>query len=166
MNVEGQTYGLRPSFSSSLMIKTFENDDLMHFKTLHFSVSLTGPFFTIYGVDETMILDEGRHYGAINVVTVSPYKEFESDFNFIRTKIEKRFKGYKFIPFRLHSMFVEGLYDPYEDNKECPIYKALFDGALKGYDTYKMRGDSEFGFDVWIKDGEGPNVILRPPPEI
>lgn len=163
--IEGQTYGIRPSFSSSLIIKEAKYEDLIHIKSLHFSVSLIGPFFTIHGVDETCIVDEGLHYGSINIVTVSPYKEFASAFNLVRAKIEKRFEGYKFIPFRLHSMLIENLYDPYGDNEseEYSIYTALFDNGLKGYDTFKMRGDSEYGFNEWTNDNDRPDVTITGP---
>jgi hypothetical protein len=165
----GQTYATRPSFSSSLILKKFKHHELMHFKTIHYSVSLLGPFFTIYGVDETAITDKrDEHdlfYTAINVVTVSPYKEFESDFNFIKSKIEDRFPGYKFIPFRLHSMGIEGLFDPYKDNEEFTIYRALFDDFLNEYDTNRMRGDYKYGFD-WVKnDGAHIKVTFAPPPD-
>lgn len=169
--VEGQTYAMRPSFSSSLILKKFKHNELLHFKTLRYSVSLIGPFYTVYGVDETAITDnmDGHDvfYTAINIVTVSPYKEFESSFNFIRLKIEERFKGYKFIPFGLHSMSIEGLYDPYKDDEEYTIYRALFDDFLNEYDPYRKRGDYRYGFDKWTKykDGEGPRITLGPPPK-
>jgi hypothetical protein len=167
--IDGQTYATRPSFSSSLILKKFTHNELIYFKSIHYSVSLVGPFFTIYGVDETAIRDNkdgrDRFYTAINIVTVSPHKEFESDFNFIKSKIEERFKGYKFIPFRLHSMSIEGLYDPYKDNEEYTIYRALFDDFLNGYDSFRRRGDDSYGFDEWVKykDGNGPNITLGPP---
>lgn len=161
--VEGQSYGIRPSFSSRLIIKDAKYEDLIHFKSLHFSVSLIGPFFTIHGVDETWIVDDGRHYVSLNVVTVSPYKEFESPFNFVKSKIEERFLGYKFIPFRLHSMLIADLYDPYRDNEEHSIYTALFDDSLKGYDTFRIRGDNQYGFNVWINDADRPDVRITGP---
>jgi hypothetical protein len=167
--IDGQTYATRPSFSSSLIIKKFKHNELIHIKTLHYSVSLVGPFFTIYGVDETAITDKrdghDLFYTAINIITISPYKEFESDFNFIKSKIENRFKGYKFIPFDLHSRSIQGLYDPYKDDEEYTIYRALFDDFLNGYDTYRKRGDYKYGFDEWVKykDGEEPRVTFGPP---
>lgn len=169
--IDGQTYATKPSFSSRLIIKRFKHAELIHIKSLHFSVSLVGPFFTIFGMDETAITDDkdGRElfFGAVNIVTVSPYKEFESDFNYLRTKIEGRFTGYKFIPFRLGSMLIDGLYDPFEENKECTIYSALFDDCLDGYNIYKTRGDSSYGFDEWInREGDYKiDVSLGPPPE-
>ena len=151
----GETYATRPSFSSSLFLKRFSHNELMHNKSLHFSVSLLGPFFTIYGIDETFIKEEkdGRDlcYGSKNIATVSPYKEYEFYFNELKSKIEDKFQGYKFIPFSLHSMFIEGLFDPFYDSKEATIYEALFDDALNGYDTIRMRGDSRYGYSEWVK---------------
>jgi hypothetical protein len=154
--IVGETYITRPSFSASLILKRFSHDELMHNKSLHFSVSLLGPYFTIYGIDETVIKDEldghNLYYGAKNVVTVSPYKEYEFYFNELKSKIEDKFQGYKFIPFSLHSMFIEGLFDSLYDSKEATIYEALFDDALNGYDTIRMRGDSSYGYSEWVKD--------------
>ena len=153
--IYGETYASRPSFSSSLILKRNVFGELVHLKTLHFSVSLIGPFFTIFGVDETGIKDERDGHDLLysnkNIVTVSPYKEFEQCFNFIINKIEQRYQGYKFIPFRLHSMLIDGVYDMLSD-KECSIYEALFDDCLSGYDTIRMRGDTRYGYEEWIKD--------------
>ncbi len=55
-SIEGQTYAFRPSFSSSLSLSKFKHNELLHFKSLRFSVSLLGPFYTVYGVDETIII--------------------------------------------------------------------------------------------------------------
>lgn len=49
----GETYAAKPSFSASVIIKRSKRSDLMHIKRLHFSVSLLGPFYTVYGIDET-----------------------------------------------------------------------------------------------------------------
>lgn len=151
----GETYATKPSFSASVIIKKAKHHDLMHIKKLHFSVSLLGPFYTIYGMDETAIIDNngGRDffYGAINTVTVSPYKEYESCFIALRELIEKKFIGYKFIPFKLHSMSIDGLFDPYHNNEEMTIYGALFDDFLQDYNIHRMRGDRQYGTDVWVK---------------
>src|ERR1700744_6124432 len=70
----GETYASKPSFSSSVIIRKSKHLDLMHIKKLHFSVSLLGPYYTVYGIDETAVLDQrdGRNffYTAINTVTV------------------------------------------------------------------------------------------------
>jgi hypothetical protein len=151
----GETYATKPSFSASVIIKKSKHHDLIHIKKLHFSVSLLGPYYTIYGIDETAIVDEkdGRdlYYSAINTVTVSPYKEYESSFISLRELIEKQFTDYKFIPFKLHSKSIEGLFDPYHNDEEMTIYGALFDDFLQGYNLYKTRGDSQYGTDVWVK---------------
>jgi hypothetical protein len=47
-------------------------------------------------------------------------------------------------------MTVDGLYDPFEDTEVCTIYSALFDECLHGYDTYRMRGNYNYGFDEWV----------------
>ena len=152
--VWGETYASKPSFSASVMIRKSKKFDLIHIKKLHFSVSLLGPFYTIYGIDETAVVDQidGRDlfYAALNTVTVSPYKEYESAFIALRASIEKRFIDYKFIPFKLHSITLDGLHDPYNNDSEMTIYGALFDDALQGYDTYRMRGDRQYGTEIWV----------------
>ncbi|WP_428328108.1 hypothetical protein [Mucilaginibacter sp.] len=162
---EAVTGAFRPSFSSNLILSKHKHQDLIHFKKLHYSVSLVGPFFTIYGFDETIITDERRQYASINIVTVSPYKEFEADFNFLKSKIEKKFKGYTFIPFTLNFMLIDGLYDPYNNNEEYTIYRSLFDDYLKEYNPLLKRGDSSYGFDRWVIYDMGAVVTLGPPPQ-
>lgn len=151
----GETYASKPSFSASVIIRKSKHFDLIHIKKLHFSVSLLGPYYTIYGIDETAVVDQkdGRDlfYAAINTVTISPYKEYESCFIALRELIEKQFTGYKFIPFKLHSMSIDGLFDPYHDDEEMTIYGALFDDFLQDYNLHRMRGDRQYGTDVWVK---------------
>jgi len=159
--LEGCTYPTDAGFSSKIILKEFQHQELFHEKSLYFSVSFIGPFYTVFGMDETSIIDEGRHYSSKNVVTASPYKEFENIFNLIDEKIRKRFDGYKFVPFVLHSMVMGNLYDLYENDKELSIYKALFNSVLDGYETLKNRGDAHYGMDNWRGSDNGPTIAVR-----
>jgi len=112
-------YGLphQSSYGGELTLEKYEDNSLIRKKKIIFNVSWLGNFYTIYGVDETTIKDEtngrGLSYRAINVITISPYKEFEKAFNYIRGAIEKEFTGHKFIPFRLCCFYIKDMQLPY-----------------------------------------------------
>ncbi len=163
-NVEviGTTYGQAPSFSCDLIIKKVKVDELSRIKKLSLAVSLAGNFFTIYGVDETIITEKNdngfdSNFYAINALTISPYKEFETIFKDLKSLVEDKFASYKFVPFSINSMFIKGLQVRYLDKEECTIYNALFNHLLDTYDTKNLlRGDKSFGYDDWIIEGYNP----------
>ncbi len=144
--VIGTTYGIGPSFSAEIILETYDDDAFSRVKKLSFAISLIGPFFTIYGVDETFIKMPERPgaagYHAINIITVSPFQEFEPDFNYLRGKIEKEFDKYKFVPFFILSYHIEGLhlFDGEDDDEYGNVFRALFNHLLNGYDMSKTRG--------------------------
>lgn len=78
------------SFSGELILERYQDDALLRIKKIVFSVSLITPFFTVFGVDETVIKEKANElaygYSAINVITESPYMEFETDFNYYKGK--------------------------------------------------------------------------------
>lgn len=162
IEVVGTTYGQATSFSCDLIIMEFEQDQLKSVKKLSLAVSLLGKFFTIYGVDETIVVDKNDNifdfnFHAINALTISPYKEFETLFKGLKSIVEARFTDYKFVPFAVNSMYIEGLQVRGLDNQECTIYKALFNHLLDTYDTRKMtRGNKSFGYDDWIIENFDP----------
>jgi hypothetical protein len=156
------------SYGGELTLEKYEDEKLIRKKKIIFSVSWLGPFYTIYGIDETVIKDErdGRDlfYHAINVITVSPYKEFESAFNYLRAAIEENFKDYKFVPFMMCSSSItdlENLFNPYYN--KATVNNTIFSGILDRFDLSFIhpRGDRRYGFE----QGSGNNVVLIPPPQ-
>ncbi len=158
IEVTGTTYGSGTSFSCDLIIEKLELNQLKSMKKLSLAVSLLGKFFTIYGADETSVIDKNENifdfnFRAINVLTISPYKEFEILFKDLKSMAEARFTDYKFVPFAINSMYIKGLQVRGADNQKCTIYKALFNHSLDNYDTKKMtRGDKFFGYNDWITE--------------
>ncbi|MVN22444.1 polysaccharide deacetylase family protein [Mucilaginibacter arboris] len=173
IEVIGTTYGQAPSFSCDLIIENFEHNQLKRTKKLSLAVSLAGKFFTIYGVDETIITDKNEDnfdsdFHAINALAVSPYKEFELVFKDLKSMVEAKFTSYKFVPFAINSMFIKGLQVRYLFKEECTIYNALFNHLLDTYDTKKSpRGDKHYGYDDWLVEDYNPendiNITLTPP---
>ncbi|MDB5156275.1 MAG: hypothetical protein JWR50_982 [Mucilaginibacter sp.] len=156
------------AFSGEMIIQQSNYKSLKHIKKIVFSVSLIAPMFSILGIDETLILDyhdELQHdvrYSAINVVTPSPYKEFETGFNYILKSIQEQFPNYKFVPFYVTQRFVKGLQTPNSYIGDCRVHNALFN-RLFDYcpNNIFLRGDKSFGLEP-----SNIKVTLLPPPPL
>ena len=163
--VNGTTYGSRPGYSADLILEEYEDDALIRIKKLSFAVSLLGPYYSMCGIDETTIktLDDEfrRGYTAINVVTVSPFKEFEVDFLFIEQQINKKFKDYKIVPFEICMNFIKDVETLDSMGQEGTVYNALFNHLFNFYTHQHSRGDRYYGLE------RNPNikVTLSPPPK-
>ncbi len=147
--INSTTYGVGPGFSGDLVLEKYEDQSLIRVKRIAFAVSLIGPFYSICGVDETFIKDEGKSYHAINVVTTSPYKEFEGAFNGIKYGIENQFKDYRLVPFLACVQSLKDLDVLNSHRQEGTVYGALFN-HLFDYYNYSfpiLRGDSVYGYD-------------------
>ena len=149
-NLVSTTYGVGPSFSADLELERYEDESLIRVKKICFAVSLIGTFFTVYGIDETFIKEKRpefpRSYHAINVITASPYLEFQNDFKYLEQQIEKQFEGYQFVPISMSLSEVQGLYHDY---LECgKVHNALFNHLFDLYDPsfQKFRGDQWYGY--------------------
>jgi hypothetical protein len=152
------------AFQAELILKKYQDESLIYIKKIVFTVSFIGPFFSVYGIDITFIKENadgsGPLYDAVNVVTESPYKEFESAFNYLKEEIAEQFGSYKFVPIRVGLYDVKGLQTPYSDRDECTVYNALFDAALDYQPFQFFRGEMYYGSE------KNPNikVVLGPPP--
>jgi len=162
--IKETTYGFVPGFSADLILQQFEDDSHTRTKRIAFAVSLIAPFYSICGIDETSIKEKGdesvRSYHAINVVTASPYMEFEADFKEIEQQINKFFPNYKIIPFDLCMSHIEGVQTPSSMGQDCTVYNAFFNHLFNFYTHFRSRGDGYYG------DEKNPNfkVTLSPPP--
>lgn len=160
------TYGLRPGFSADLILERYEDDSLLRIKKLTFAVSLIGPFYSVCGIDETFIRNKyhdfggGGGYHAINVITASPYEEFEKDFNHLQRRVETRFKGYKFVPISMCLKMVKGLHSDFLEYGT--VYNALFNHLFNSYyfPLARYRGDKQYGYGENIS---GTKITLSPP---
>ncbi|MBC6109392.1 hypothetical protein ACFOG5_03840 [Pedobacter fastidiosus] len=174
LEVVGTTYGQAPSLSFDVILEKVESPEFRRIKKISVAVSLVGGFFTIYGVDETFVIEKNQgsldlNYHSINVITVSPYKEFESIFIDLKIAVEAKFKGYKFVPYAIGNMTLKGLQVRYIDyNGDSSIYNALFDQFLDSYDG-PVRGSKFFGYEDWSIDLSNPDsvgVFTTPPPQL
>ncbi len=159
------SYLTNPSFSGELILERYHDDALCRVKKIVFSVSQVANFFTIYGVDETYIKEREKPslngYHAINVITESPYSEFESSFNYIHTAIAAHFVEYKLVPIRASLYTVKDLQTPYSDLQECSIHNALFDNSFDYQQVRFFRGEMFYG-----APRSNIDVVLLPPPVV
>ncbi len=150
----GTTYGQAPSFSSSIILQKNELEDCIHKKELHFSVSLIGNFYQIYGLDTTTVLDvkEQKGFHAVNAVTTSPYAAFKEYFEFVERRIQEKYLNYKIVPFGFGQAIIRGLEVRYLDDFDCSINKGLFNHFLSEENISKfIRGDKNYGKEMWAK---------------
>jgi hypothetical protein len=151
------------SFSGELILERYQDDALLRIKMIRFSVSLIAPYFTIYGVDETVIKEKANElafgYRAINVITESPYMEFETDFNYLQREIEAQFTGYKIVPIRASILTVEGLHTRNFGLDECKVHNALFNDYFDFAPVTFFRGAMFYGSGT-----SNITVELRPLP--
>jgi len=164
-------YGLphQTSYGGELTLEKYEDDALIRKKKLIFNVSWLGNFYTIYGVDETYIRDKKAmgefdfQYHAINVITVSPHREFENSFNYLKTAIDEQFVGYKLIPFRVCCFYIKDLHTSYSYPHEATVYNTIFNESLDRvyFPLIHLRGDKRYGSEP----GNIKVRLLPPPPE-
>jgi hypothetical protein len=159
--------GLHPCFSGSVLLEKRENNNFIITKELHFMVSLLGPYYTMYGLDQSTLglesvappfsrWEEQRKfvsdYPATHAVTVSPLLEYETIFRLVQENIKTSFPAYRFVPYQICSQQLQGLYTDVEDGRGY-IYQALFNDYLPF--EVRARGDTQYGYKEWLKD-EGP----------
>lgn len=150
--MEGTTMGQAPSLSSSIIMTNTTDGNCTYSKKIHFSVSLLGEFYQIYGTEETTIQKGIRRYNATNLVITSPIEEFKELFESLEAEIQNKYPTYKLVPFQISQTIINGLEVKYLHDKNCSINKALFNKYL---DLFVLnghtRGDKSYGYDVWKK---------------
>lgn len=156
------------AFSAEMIIQRNSYKSVKHTKKLVFSVSMLTPMFSIFGIDETLVpayderLQREVAYGAINVVTASPYQEFETGFNYIMKSIQEQFPNYKFVPFYITQCFVYGLQTRDSYTNKARVHNALFNNVFDySPDMIFTKGDKFFG-----SEPSNISVTLLPPPRV
>ncbi len=158
--IVGTTYGQEPSFSGYIALQKDEINDKISEKRLHIAVSLIGPFYTLFETDVTTLIERNtgfykgatesdRFYQKIHRTAISPYGEYAHVFDKIRILIENDFKEYRFVPYMVHSAFLEGLQVRYRHEKKNRIYHALFN-QLFDFNAAIVRDEFEYGRDQWF----------------
>ena len=163
--VIGTTYGQAPSFSSFVQLDKTCYDDLTRTKELHFFVSLVGPWYTIIGVDVNEVKSEERNYRSTNYLVVSPENEFTEAFGMLCNKIEKRFEGFRFIPFNLCTQTIDGLEVRYTHENRNAVFHALFNDHID-LTTRNIIGNDFYKSEDWIKEDyvdDGGHWTAYPP---
>lgn len=176
LELVGTTYGQQPAFSFDLILEKIEYPGLTKIKKLCLAVSLLGDFYAIFGMDQTLVIDDQKpypsHYYATNAVTLSPYKEFEQPFLNLKKAVQERYPDHKQIPFSILTTYIDGLFGKFDLIHECMVYNALFNQQLTNNYMLKIRGDQHFGYNEWLKGGvevmemKSVEVIVVPPPPI
>jgi hypothetical protein len=157
---EPDTDLLVPSFSGLLQLKKTQQQDSLYLKELHFSVSLLGPFYTLFGMDKSVLPLPNPYafpqaggqtpqtpYEAIHALTVSPFEEYSELFGQLQDKIRERFSGYKFVPYHIHCMYLEGLRLGGPGTEESSLYQLFFNNLLDR--RIPSRGDGHWGYADW-----------------
>lgn len=146
----GTTYGSAPCYSAYLLISSAQMDDLIRTKELHVMVSLTGPYYTVIGQDVNEILVGQGSFRNTNGLYVSPESSFSWAFWQVCSAVEKKFPGYRFVPFSICRQRLEGLDVPYADAKRDAIFHALFHDQID-IDLPRVYGDPQFKIETWKK---------------
>lgn len=139
------------SFSGELILERYEDDSLRRVKKIKFAVSLFAPFYSICGVDETFIKEKDDElplqYHAINIITVSPYKEFENSFKLIEENIKNKYYDHVLVPVESSLMLVEKIQSITGYKDESTVYSLLFNESLDKYNLNHWRGDLRYGYN-------------------
>jgi hypothetical protein len=153
-----------PCFEGRLVLEQKACKDVKWTKELHFSICLLGPYYTIIGLDKTQIkLERERifsenqepkwqNFSRAQAITVSPVFEYKEAFLLLQQKISSWFEGYKFVPYRINMMKVDGLFSEVNSANESlkgTVFSALFNSTVE-IDA-RVRGDEAYGYQEWRK---------------
>lgn len=160
------TTGADAGYSAELILDKYEDEVMIREKKIVFAVSLIGSFYSVCGVDETVVLDRDeriKYYSAINAITASPYKEFEKAFILLQKRIEATFQDYQFVPIRTALQMVKGLYST--SGEDGTVYEALFNHHFNYYyaPLKLYRGDQFYGYG---EPSSKRNITLTAPPPL
>ncbi|WP_149070738.1 hypothetical protein [Hymenobacter lutimineralis] len=160
-----QEEGVYPSYQGYIPIRKRAANIGTHRKTLHFAISLLGPYFTIYALDTSSVeLSETWHlmgnpapkttllpHEAIHAVTVSPYEEYTELFHTLEAAILGWFPEYRLVPFSIGCMSLAGLIVEGCKTQPAPIHAALFHPNIptQALSTPQCRGDQWYGSSRW-----------------
>lgn len=158
------TYGQAPSFSGYVEVFRKKVNDCVLSKELHLAVSLVGPFYTLFGLDNTTLIEDERYYPQTHRVVIAPTSRYSTYFAPLRAEIEKDFAGYRFVPYFIHRMFIEGLRVRYRDDAENRVYHALFNENFT-FNRPIVGDEYDYGTDQWLTGdpSDGGGWIVGPP---
>lgn len=157
MKTRNKTSIQDPSFSACMPLESKQTEkNRWNYLELHYSVSLLGKFYQIYGIEKSVLSYSGDSvpYQIVNLknVVVSPIGKFEAYFKVIEDKIRQRFKDYRPVPFSIGQSIINGLEVYHLDIKDCSINNALFHdfhGFSEQINEIEVQGDTNYGMDSW-----------------
>ncbi|SFD23474.1 hypothetical protein SAMN05518672_1011179 [Chitinophaga sp. CF118] len=158
--VIGTTYGQAPSFSAYVELERSSLDNLTRIKELHFLVSITGPFYTIIGRDRNEIKTWEKTYRSTNFLIVSPENEYADSFTLLCELIEEQFSGFRFVPFNICNLSIEGLNVHYTEKPINQVFNALFNNHLDL--NNQILGNKYFKSGDWQRE----DYNLTTPPAV
>lgn len=150
LEIFGSTSGNRPSMAGTCILNRHYYDSVFHVQTLVFSISILGPYYEVFGIDSTGILENGKpRYLKTNLITVSPMFEFEIPFIKIEEAIKCKY-NYKLIPYNLKNRTVRNVQSLNFSERHTNIGDALFGthGDHKSLQSF-TRGDKIYGSHQW-----------------
>lgn len=164
--VHSDTSLFNPCFSGYIPLLKEQSASITYAKELRFCISFLGPYFTIYGLDESFIrLPESHPHQApdgtetfpgfrsgIHAVTVSPYQEYAELFTRLEQQIRLRFPDYRLLPFNIGMQLLEGLpHDSGLVERDQAVFEALFHSQSHLPDLFPtaFRGDVYYGMEAW-----------------
>ncbi|TDW95950.1 hypothetical protein [Dinghuibacter silviterrae] len=164
--VFGRTYGQAPCYSIAVELERKVLENITRIRELQCFVSILGPFYTVIGIDRNEIQTGERHpVRSTNYMVVSPQHEYEDSFRKLCDIVEDRFKGYRFVPYRICTTAIEGLRVWYMDEDEPGnrIFHALFTYQIDF--NIQTLGAETYGADAWIKEGyvQKGSWVANPP---
>lgn len=147
----GTTNSQMPSFSAALELEQKRFEQFTHIKRLHFSISLLGPFYQIYGLDQIILSEKAtkKRYRGLGIPTISPFEEYKKAFELVEQQIKQHYPEHKIVPYVFGQTFVHGLEVRYLDSKDCTVNNALFNHFLDNSISQSLRGDKFYGMQMW-----------------
>jgi hypothetical protein len=144
-----------PAYTAEVILNTFKYETVTHIQKLLFSVSFAGPFFTLFGIDETAVTvynAEGPDgmISTVNTIVTSPCGDFATAFTTTEQLIHKRFSGYKLLPLSISGLYIKGHYNSFTEENENTVHASLFGNQLNDYGTgANYSGDEYYGWSEW-----------------
>ena len=155
--VASTTLGQAPSLGAEVVLLDQTMNHVKHVRSLRFNISLLGPFYQIFGVDKTYLIEAENQTPlqqfVVNLVTPSPHGAFEVVFSEIEKLIQERHPDYRILPFFVHQMYVDGLQVAYNDEAVGTVGEALFDDFLRLHEYAPLDRETQYGASLWVRPG-------------
>lgn len=145
---------VEPSYTLYCVIDNLKVSYIESSLKLVLSVSLLGPYYLIYGLEEVRIQRQSKStpypesfFGNVQKI-VSPIGIISPLYVQLKGDIKKQFPKYRQIPFFILESQVNGI-RLNESPTECTVFDALFAGLDQSH--FKFVGDPYYALDEWKK---------------